>query len=409
VGALLLLEGPVPPIGEFRAALQPRIRAVPELNRRLERRPGGWRRPHWVTDDPADFPARIQEASLGRPGGPGSLGEVVDAFFSTPSDPGQRPWELRLVPAAGEGRAAVVVKVHHTIGDSRAIIGALIKLFDRAGEWRPAGERPGPAPRSHRPWRHRAVAAGRALRGLYHLAAAGNAPASTVCGPFTSGRRRFIPLALPAREVARTARQQQVGIADLLLAMTAEAVSQLLQSRGEQTTGRRIRIAVPRARTRPDGQAAGNRSAAVSLDLPVGPLSPAGRLAAVRGQVEVHVGRGEPDAAALILRAMNFLPLRLQRRAAALVYHRRWFNMLVSVFPGMRQQYRLLGARVTEVYPVLALADGVGLALGAMTWAGALSVGILADASLVPDADVFAAGFSRAFAHYAAAAGQPVG
>jgi hypothetical protein len=91
------------------------------------------------------------------------------------------------------------------------------------------------------------------------------------------------------------------------------------------------------------------------------------------------------------------------------VYHRRWFNMLVSVFPGMRQQYRLLGARVTEVYPVLALADGVGLALGAMTWAGTMSVGILADASLVPDADIFATEFTRAFTHYAEAAGQPVG
>ncbi len=407
---MLLLDAAAPEISKFRAAMQPRIEAVPELNRKLERPPGGWRRPHWVTDDPADFPARIREVSLGRPGGPGSLGEVVDAFFSTPSDPGHRPWEMLLVPVAPAGRAAVVVKVHHTIGDSHAIIGALAKLFDAATERRPSAARAAPVPRRHGHWRSRAVAAGRALRGLWHLAAAGNAPAIAVCGPFTSPRRRFIPLGLPAREVARTARQLKVGIADLLLAMTAEAVSQLLRSRGEQTTGRSIRIAFPRARTRgPDGQAAGNRSAAVSLDLPVGPLSPASRLAAVRGQVDVHVGRGEPDAAALILRAMNFLPPRLQQRSAALVYHRRWFNMLVSVFPGMRQHYRLLGARVTEVYPVLALADGVGLALGAMTWAGTMAVGILADASLVPDADVFAAEFSRAFAHYAEAVGQPVG
>jgi hypothetical protein len=39
-------------------------------------------------------------------------------------------------------------------------------------------------------------------------------------------------------------------------------------------------------------------------------------------------------------------------------------DLLVSVFPGTRRSHRLLGARVEEVYPVLALAVGV------MTWNG---------------------------------------
>jgi uncharacterized protein DUF1298 len=110
--------------------------------------------------------------------------------------------------------------------------------------------------------------------------------------------------------------------------------------------------------------------------------------------------RGEPDGAALVLRAMNLLPAPAQRRAAAAVYTSRWFNLLVSVFPGDRRQHRLLGQPAGEAYPVLPLADGVGLAIGAMTWERSLSVGILADAALVPDADKLAAELSDAIRNY---------
>lgn len=104
-----------------------------------------------------------------------------------------------------------------------------------------------------------------------------------------------------------------------------------------------------------------------------------------------------------MLRAMNALPPPLQRRSAVLIYHHRWFNLLVSIFPGIRGEQCLLGVPVREVYPVLALADGVGLAIGAMTWGKSLSVGILADAALVPDVDLLAAEFRAAFHNFQAA------
>ena len=96
-------------------------------------------------------------------------------------------------------------------------------------------------------------------------------------------------------------------------------------------------------------------------------------------------------------------PAALQRLSAVLVYHHRWFNLLISIFPGVRGQHHLLGVPVAEVYPVLALADGVGLAIGAMTWGKSLSVGILADAALVPDADQLAGEFTKAFQTFQAA------
>lgn len=144
---------------------------------------------------------------------------------------------------------------------------------------------------------------------------------------------------------------------------------------------------------------------------PVGPIPPTGRLAAIRAQVGLGLRRGQPDGAALVLRALNLLPPPVQRRAAAAVCQRRWFNLLVSIFPGDRRHHHLLGLRVQEVYPVLPVADGVGLAIGAMTWERSLGMGVLADAELVADVDKLAAEITDAFRDYQAAArarNQPI-
>ena len=335
---------------------------------------------------------------------------MIDDFFSRECDPFRNPWEIWLIRGVAGDRSAVTVKIHHALGDSRAILTALTRLLD---------PRPGPdtaEPPAARGCAHgaapgaRARGTLRALRGLGHLAAAGSAPDISVCGPFTGADRRYVPTVLSARDVARTARRLDIQITDLLITVIAEALGRLLRSRGEDTAGQVIRIAVPRAapesgRVRSPEAAPRNRTAAVTLDVPISPVEPAQRLAVVRGQVAAHVRRGDDAAAALVLRAMNVLPPPLQRRAAIQLYRHRWFNMLLSVFPGARHSYRLMGARVEQAHPALALADGVGLAVGAMTWERSLSVGVLADAALVPDADKLAAEIPAAFELFRAAAG----
>ena len=132
VGALLLLEPSPIRAADFRTAMRQRMAAAPALRLRLERPGSRWRRPRWITDDHIDFSARIRPVSLGENGAPGSLGEVVDSFFSAPCDPGRNPWEMLLVHGLPLGRTAVVVKVHHAVGDSHAIIATLSQLFDEA-------------------------------------------------------------------------------------------------------------------------------------------------------------------------------------------------------------------------------------------------------------------------------------
>jgi diacylglycerol O-acyltransferase len=81
----------------------------------------------------------------------------------------------------------------------------------------------------------------------------------------------------------------------------------------------------------------------------------------------------------------------VQRAFARAAFTSRRFNLIVSVFPGVRRTRHLLGSEITAVFPVLALADGVGLAVGAMTWGQSLSIGLMADPALVPHPALLAA------------------
>jgi diacylglycerol O-acyltransferase / wax synthase len=279
-----------------------------------------------------------------------------------------------------------VVKAHHALGDSYALISALSGLFDRDEERRLAN-RAGPG--TGRP----------------------RQPAVLLAIP---GRAALVVRGLLGMALARLARP-----ADLVLALAADALGRLMAARGEPTAGRTVRAMVPRTlRSSPcrtgrraragtsemtadsaaDGGMPGNRTAGLLLDLPVGPMPLDERVAAVRTMRHERLRRGDADAVAFVLRAINVLPSPLQRAFARTAFTGRRFNLIVSVFPGMRRACHVLGAEVRSVVPVVALADGVGLGLGAITWGRSLSIGLLADPALIPDVTWLASWVKSAFA-----------
>jgi diacylglycerol O-acyltransferase / wax synthase len=420
VGAVVTLAGHGADLPGLRSAVAARVSRIPQLRRCLLPARGRLARARWAVEETVDVCSRITQVTLGTDGTPASLDQVVGRFFAVPLDPRDSAWQMLLVQGlhgVHGTRSAIVVKVHHALGDSYALISALSGLFDPAEQPR----LPGPA----QPRQATARAAGmlavprhalRIARGLLAMALAGPARPACINGATTDAGRRFAAVSLDSRAVTITARRLGGSSADLVLALIAEALGRLTSGRGEPTAGRTVRVMVPRTlraagaapRSATEGETAavraadvqvpGNRAAGLLLDLPVGPTPAAERVAAVRALRQARLRRGDADASAAVLRAMNLLPPPLQRAFARAAYTSRRFNLIVSVFPGVRQGRRLLGSEITGVYPVLALADGVGLAVGAMTWGRSLYIGLLADEVLVPDLSLLAAGIERAFA-----------
>jgi len=171
VGAVVMLNGPGMNLAGLRSSVAARVGQLPQLRRRLIPARGRWHRPRWVIDESLDVCSRVTEA-VAAAGTLTSLEQVVGRYFAEPVDPAEAAWQLLLVRTEAGGPSAIVVKAHHALGDSYALISELSGLFDQQAP------RPGSTPGWH-PDRHRGVGSRPARRRGSGRSLAGPAPHST--------------------------------------------------------------------------------------------------------------------------------------------------------------------------------------------------------------------------------------
>ncbi|MGD9991383.1 WS/DGAT domain-containing protein [Pseudonocardia sp.] len=355
------------------------------LTRRLApAEPGRPRR--WVVDLAPDSGRhlRADTVSVGPGGDHPDWDEALTAFFAEPVDPVTTGWQVLIARHTGGEGIGVLAKVHHSLGDGLAVTDALIRLFTDEEATLPTrgpGD-PGGPPTA----RDRARAAARIVRGIAGLATAGTAGRSPLTGRVGGPGHHRIGVRLDGRHVRDAARRHGVATTALVLAVVAEFLHRHLQEHAPGGAPERVRTMVPLTTRTARGvgsRSAGNRTAAVSLDLPTGPMPPAERVARVAELLDRGTAGGQPEGAAAVLRLLGVLPGRVQELLVGGVYGRRFFHLLASVMPGARRPLHMQGALISEVYPVLPLADGVGLAVGALNWGRFTTLGVSADAGIV--------------------------
>jgi hypothetical protein len=70
--------------------------------------------------------------------------------------------------------------------------------------------------------------------------------------------------------------------------------------------------------------------------------------------------------------------------AARLVSHRHWFNLVISNVPGPQVPMYIAGARLLVNYPVMPLAENVGLSVAVTSLAGTMGFGFTGDWDAIP-------------------------
>jgi WS/DGAT/MGAT family acyltransferase len=393
VAALALIRPADEPVGAeaLHDALAATVPIRPWLTWRLDARPGS--RPRWRTGEaPAGERLPVTPLSVG--GDERTAARAFDEFVAAPLPSGEPAWEVRGAEDWPGGRTGMLIRAHHAFGDGFAVLDAFTGITTRRPGERPgSGTAPVVAPagegeRAHRPLRELAAAARTTARGLVSLARAGAAPPTPLRGTRSGSLpARHALLTLPDAAVRRTARAAGVGTSELLTGVVAEALHLFLAERGTPAPSGTVRAMVPRTLRAGSSGGPGNRTSAVRVDLPVGEMPAAERARRGRDAVRDAMARGQQEGASFVLALAARLPARLHAVVARWVYRSTWFDLIVSVIPGPRTARWFGAARVEQAWAVLPLAEGVGLAVGALTWDGKLSVAVTWDPVLLPDGE----------------------
>ena len=96
---------------------------------------------------------------------------------------------------------------------------------------------------------------------------------------------------------------------------------------------------------------------------------------------------GRPAGTGAMLGAIGLLPDPLKNQAARMASSPRVFNLTVSNIPGPRFPVYMLGAELSEAYPVVPLAEQHALSIGMFSYRDALFFGLYADPEALPEVD----------------------
>lgn len=410
VAALLILER-LPVIGPDEqsataaicASIQSRLHIAPRLRQVPYQPPAGLGRPVWVDYPDFDIREHVRTRPVATPGDDAELLRTCAELYEIPLDRSRPLWDLWVLTELTGGRAALLIRLHHVLADGTAALGMLSALCepDKGEQARPPTDPPTSVPalgdlavdrlmevRSAVLRLCRPAAAGAWLRRIAGQVAAltreARAPRVSLNVPVTS--RRQLALVRTDLELARTIAHAHGGtVNDAVLAVVAGGARALLTARGELTPTMVVRASVAASLRRDaDRVAGGNRVGVIIAPLPVGEPDAGCRLAQIVAATRRRKARPPYQPSSRLL-------LRWMMRGMA---RQRLVNLLVSNLPGPPEPLWFAGALVLEMFQFGVVQGNVPVSVGALSYAGHLTLGVVADAA-VTDLGVFTAGMTQ--------------
>jgi WS/DGAT/MGAT family acyltransferase len=445
IGAVMifepLAEGGAPTPAVVTRHLERRLPALPRYRRRLsEARTGGRRWPVWEEDPSFDPAAHVRRAALPSPGGEAEQLEWAADYFSQRLDRRRPLWEMVVLEGLAGGRWALVSKTHHCLVDGVGSVDVGHLLLDaervppggrRVGEGDPGWG--GQPPKRQGGLRTTARSLG---SGVVELAgAAGRLPLrvaragvgmvthpdrarealersravaetlirdEVVAAPRTSlndpigAHRRLAVLRASLPEVKGIKNALGGTVNDVVLAMVAGGLRELLENRNERLPREGLRAMVPmNIRTASQHLKLGNRVTSLFVHLPVAERDP---LTRYQRQVEMaeslKAGRQALGSQTLIDIAA-LAPPALHSFLARSLFATRLFNVTITNVPGPPIPLYAFGTRMREVWPLVPIAAEHAVGIAVVSYAGELFFCINADRDTVQDLAVLRDGMLR--------------
>jgi WS/DGAT/MGAT family acyltransferase len=371
----------------------------------------------WVDDERFEIARHVIRARSRR------LPDVVAQFMSKRLSRERPLWQICIADSLEDGRIAVLGKAHHCMVDGIAAVElASLIVDDRPDAPEPEPDRWVPQPPPGAPElvvhalgdiarRQLDVAsvparmassparlvggAVRARRVATALVDAARPARGSSLNPPISALRRLGLLARPMDDLLQIKRAYGVKLNDVVLAICAGAVRELLRGRGERPI--RLKSMVPvNVRGAAEAGELGNQISFMFVDLPCDEPDPVRRLRDIHAATRERKLAGEAEGARDVMQSLGFVPSPVQRAVSRLVASPRAFNLTVSNIPGPDGALYVRGCPLTEAYPVVPIADRHALSIGVTTVGEGAFFGLYADPEALPEIDDLGAGIGRA-------------
>ncbi len=291
-----------PTFDRFREILRSRMHLLEPLRYRLVDIPFHLHRPMWLEGADVDFDYHVRRAQVPDPGGRRELDAVIGRIASTPLDRSRPLWEMYFAEGLADNRIAVISKVHHALADGIASA----NLMARGMEWPDSAQKASePEGAATRPSTFELIGAvGRdhlaaltklpkviwdGATGLYRLQRRARErrshpelarqfkPPPTFLNHRLSPGRTFASATLSLAEVKETSKHLGVTINDLVLAMAAGGLRELLL-RYDGRADEPIIASVPAATDTSPDRISGNALSTLLVSLPVQVCEPLERV-----------------------------------------------------------------------------------------------------------------------------------
>ncbi|WP_062800215.1 WS/DGAT/MGAT family O-acyltransferase [Williamsia muralis] len=409
----------------FQEQMLARLGQLPPLQRRALPVPLSLNHPLWISDQPIEPARHLFLHDLPEPGGMAELEAVTGEIAGTPLDRSIPLWEMHVCQGMADGRIAVIGKMHHALADGVAANALLGNITDQSDdpEQNPAPQEDSrsdswalePTPTKAEQTR---LALSDAIRqmgtvhGLLSRTASGinavvrhrrgesvsvprpvlDAPRASFNGALGASRI-FATCTLPLDDIKQVRKANGVTVNDVVLAIVAGALRDWTRSRGEDLSGSLL-AGVPVSTDDPEGPArlGGNRvsnlftTLATDVDDPRERLLEISRTTAASKKVQQHLG---PH---MLTDWVQFTPpapfsaaLKLYSKYNMAARHSPPFNVIVSNVKGPAQDVTIAGSKLSDLFSVGPLIEGIGLNVTAWSYAGRLNVSILSCPDLVDD------------------------
>jgi diacylglycerol O-acyltransferase / wax synthase len=420
INSVLLFDQPVDWERVKQVTQERMVDAYPRFHQRVVESRLPLRPPRWEDDPDFDLEHHMHHRGLPAPGDTATLQELVSDLMTMPLDRNRPLWHIYLIDGFGEG-SAMIARMHHCIADGISLARVMMSLTDGFPEAGIGPALPEPRSRCSGPVLGTADAAVRALTGAARLGTAAvrqgaqiavsPSHAGSLAGAIgrdaaTFGRMLLTPAdaatafkgdpgisrrvawsrQLSLQEIKDIAHRNDATVNDVLLAAVSGAMRHYLQDHHSPVG--EIQAMVPfnlRPLDQPVPRELGNKFGLVFLPLPVGTSGSYRRLNEIHKRMR-KIKDGRDGAVSYgLLSVTGFAPEVVERRVVDM-FSAKGTAVMTNV-PGPREPVYLAGTPVSTVLVWAPTSGHIGMSVSIYSYRGEVTVGLMVDATLIPDPD----------------------